>query len=1024
MKKLFGINPVRDLKRIRKFSLLKVSIVVWLMMFAGITNATNDTQSVTQQGKTVTGVVTENGSEGLPGVSVAVKGTTTGTSTDADGNYSLRVGSNSAVLVFSYIGKRPQEVTVGDRSVINVNLEDDNQILDEVVVIGYGTQIKRDLTGSIGSVSMEKMENQSTVGIGNNLQGRLAGVQIIQNDGTPYGGTTFRIRGPGSFGATKDPLIVVDGMITTGGLGNLNPDDVENITVLKDAASAAIYGSRGANGVVIVTTKKGSYESPMKININIQSSIDNVPHKIKTLDAVGYANLVNDYYTAGNMAAPYTQQEISSFGKGTNWVDEITQSGAKKNISLSITGGSQKNTYAFTANVYNGKGVIKNTDFTRGNMKISNDYSLSNNLKMGGLLNINYGVSNNTDWGQAIDRALIYAPTVPAYDANGDYGISSHHGEPVTMLQPLIAVNEWDYNQTFKRMIGNLFLEWEIVKGLKFKTTVHGENVQWDETRFIPSYSYGPKGMVSDHPIAELRVIKDATITYDWENLLTYTKSFDKVHNITAMIGYTFQKSMFERLEGSRTTFLNNDENLRVLDAGTDKIGNVGRKTAWAIQSYLARVNYDYMRKYLLSASLRVDQTSRISKDNRTGIFPGASAGWVISEEGFMEDASTLSYLKLRTSWGVLGNQDIGVYPYQTTLNSSQLYYPFGSGNEGITYTGVGPTAIGNPNLLWEKTSTVGVGLEANFFQDRLTFMADFYKRYTSDILVKVPLLWTVGVEDGNVPNQNAGKLSNTGIELTLGYSNYADKRDFTYDVSVNWSYNKNEVTFIPAPIVRGFDRTAVGHSIEEWYGYVQEGIFQNTQEVANSPTQPNAAPGDIKFKDLNKDGVIDSNDQEFLGHQTAPQQYGGSIVLGYKNFDLSTSFYGQIGALRSIDQVGFAITRGGEQTSAWMFEQRWTGEGTSNYVPRVVAGDPNDNYRRSSFWLRSTDFFRLSNLQLGYNFDKMLKGNIPVKKLRVYLAAQNLFCINSYPGWDPEQGVNGSYPISRSFYFGLNVGF
>jgi TonB-linked SusC/RagA family outer membrane protein len=851
-------------------------------------------------------------------------------------------------------------------------------------------------------------------------------VQISQNDGTPYGGTTFRIRGPGSFGATKDPLIVVDGMITTSGLENLNPNDVENITVLKDAASAAIYGSRGANGVVIITTKKGSYESPMKISINAMMGVDNIPHKIPTLDAVGYANLVNDYYTAANMDAPYTQAEIAAFGKGTNWVDEITQAGFKQNVSLSIVGGSQKNAYAFTANLYNSKGVIKNTDFTRGNMKISNDYSLTNNLKMGGLLSVNYGVSNNSDWGQGIDRALIYAPTVPAYDENGDYGISSHHGEPVTMLQPLIPVNEWDFTQNWKRLIGNLFLEWEVIKGLKFKTTLHAEYRQWDEDRFVPSYSYGPKGMVSDHPIAELRVIKDATITYDWENLLTYTKSFDRVHNITAMVGYTFQKSMYERMEGSRTTFLNNDENLRVLDAGTDKIGNAGRKTAWAIQSYLARVNYDYMRKYLLSASLRVDQTSRISKDNRTGIFPGASAGWVISEEGFMQDqeASALSYLKLRASWGVLGNQDIGIYPYQTTLNSGSLYYPFGSGNEGTTYTGVGPTSMGNPNLLWEKTSSVGVGLEANFFRDRLTFMADFYKRYTSDILVRVPLLATVGVEDNQVPYQNAGKVSNTGIELTLGYSNYADKTEFTYDVSVNWTYNKNEVTYIPAPIVNNFDRTAVGHSIEEWYGSVQEGVFQTEQEIANAPTQPNAAPGDIRFKDVNNDKVIDSGDEKFLGHKTAPHNFGGSILLGYKNFDLSASFYGQMGAYRSIDQVGFAITRGGEQTSAWMFEQRWTGEGTSNYVPRVVAGDPNDNYRRSSFWLRSTDFLRLQNMQLGYNFDKMLKGSSPVKKLRVYVAAQNLFCINSFPGWDPEQGVNGSFPIPRSFYFGLNVGF
>lgn len=971
----------------------------------------------------ISGTVTDTQGIPLIGVNVSEKGTFSGSITDTDGRYAVTVSKGTAVLSFSYIGYATFETAVGNRTVIDVQLAEDTRSLEEVVVIGYGTQSKKDLTGAVGSVSQSKMENTAVVGIGNNLQGKLAGVQITQNDGTPYGGTTIRIRGTGSFGATSDPLIVIDGMITNDGLSNLNPNDVENITVLKDAASAAIYGSRGANGVVIVTTKKGNFESPMRVDVSAYVSVDQLRRQIPTLTGEQYACLVNDYYQAANLPIPFTAQEIRSYGKGTSWLDEITRTGFKQNYSVHITGGTKKNSYAASMNFYKGEGLIKNTDFSRGNVKLSNDMRILPTLKFGVSLNVNYGVANNTDWGQAIDRALIYPSTVRPYDENGRYAISSHAGEPITMLQPLIAVDLWTYDQKWKKFLGNTFLEWEIIKGLKFKTTFYAEYTNWYQDHFVPSYSYGPKGLISDHPIAELYVDSKDNINYEWDNILTYTHTFDADHNLTAMAGYTFQETDASWLWAKRTNFLNNDKNMQVLDAGSSDINNSGSKSAWAIQSYLGRINYDYRRKYLLSASIRVDQTSRIARNNRTGIFPGVSAGWVMTEEDFMKNIPFLSYLKARGSWGMLGNQDIGIYPYQTTLNSTDLYYPFGEGNEGSTLTGVGPTTLGNSKLLWEKTSTYGAGLEAGLFDSRLTFTADFYKRNTTNILVRVPILSTAGVD--NSPYQNAGACTNTGIELSVGYSNAADKQPFTYDVTVNWTYNKNKVTQIPAPIVNNFTRVEVGQAINDWYGYVQEGIFQTPEEIAQSPTQPNAQPGDIKFKNLDGNEVIDSNDQQFLGHSVAPHNFGGSIALAYKNFDLVASFYGQIGGKQSIDAPGFAITRGGEQSSAWMYLQRWTGANTSNYVPRVVAGDPNDNYRRSSFWLRSTDFLRMQNVQLGYNFDKLLRGQAAgvIKKLRLYIASQNLFCIHSFPGFDPEQPVNG-YPIPRSFYLGMNVGF
>ncbi len=978
------------------------------------------TGAVAQSANFVSGTVTDSSGEPLIGVSVTDRATQQGVVTNADGQYQIKIAPD-ATLVFSYVGYYSQEIAVQGREVINVVMSEDSEQLNEVVVIGYGVQRKKDLTGSIGTVNQNKMENNATQGIGQNLQGKLAGVQIVQGDGTPYSGTTIRVRGVGSFGASADPLVVVDGMITNDGLSNLNPNDVESITVLKDAASASIYGSRGANGVVIITTKRGSYETPTKVDFSAYWGVDNVRYKIPQLTAHEYATVVNEYYAHGNLPVPYSQDELNSYGKGTDWIDAITQTGSKQSYSLNISGGSKTNTYAATMNFYVGDGIVKNTDFKRGNVKLFDEMKILPNLKVGVSMNVNYSISKNTDWGQAIARALIYPATVPIYDENGNYATCTHHGEPTTMLQPMIAVDLWGYEQVWKKFLGNTYLDWEIIKGLTFKSTFYAEYTNWDQDRFVPSYTYGPSGMIGDHPDAELGVWNNQGINYEWDNIATYNRTFNRDHNLTVMGGVTFQKAEYKNIYGSRTSFLSNDEHFHVLDAGSENISNSGGKSMWSILSYLGRVNYDYKGKYLLSASLRVDKTSRISKENRTGVFPGASAGWVLSNESFLRDNTWLTFLKLRASWGVLGNQSIGTYPYQTTLNSTGLYYPFGSGNEGTIHQGVGPTSLGNANIMWEKTYTYGVGVESNFLNDRLRFIADFYKRDTKDILVRVPLLSTSGVD--SYPYQNAGKCSNTGVEFTLSYGNMTESSSFLYDVSVNWTYNRNKVTYVPDPIVNAFNRTQEGHSINEWYGYVQDGIFQNEEDIANSPTQPNAAPGDIKFKDLDGDGAITSEDQKFLGYAVAPHIFGASIMLGYNNFDLIATLSGQIGGKQSIDAPGFSALRGGEQMSEWMFGQRWTAEGTSNYVPRVVAGDPNDNNRRSDFWLRSTDYLRCQNIQIGYNFAPMLKKTSAnfIKKLRVYVAAQNLFCINSYPGFDPENFITG-YPIPRSFYAGINI--
>ena len=968
-------------------------------------------------------IIDSSTQETIPGASIIIEGTKTGTMSSDKGEFFLKAQVGQ-IMVISSIGYKTERIqVVYDKKNYDCVLHPDFQMLEESIAIGYGTQNKRDLSGSIGTISQKKMENQATPGIGQNLQGKLAGVTVVQSNGTPYSGVGIRLRGVGSFGASSSPLIVVDGMITNDGLSNLNPDDVEDITVLKDASSAAIYGSRGANGVIIITTKSGRYEQPLKISANAYYAMDSFRKKIELLTAKEYAEVVNDYYRAASLPVPFSDSEVASYGKGTNWLDEISQNGLKQDYSVSITGGTEKNQYAVAMNLYNGKGLIRNTDFTRGNIKLTNEMKLLPALKLGVSLGINYGKSNNTNWGSAIANALIYPPTVPAYDENGDYGVSTHHGEPITMVQPLIYVDLEKYDQTWKKFLGNTYIDWEIIKGLVLRSTIFAEYTHWYQDYFNPSYSYGPAGLVCDHPTASLSVSSNQHLNYEWDNVLTYSKTFNHDHSITAMIGYTFQDATWNNLGASRSTFLNNDKLLQVLSAGTSAINNSGSKAEFAIQSFLARINYDFRHKYLFTASARVDQTSRISKEYRTGVFPGASAAWVLSEENFMKSLPAVSFMKLRLSWGVLGNQEIGNYPYQTTLTNNGLYYPFGSGNEGTIYTGVGPTSYVNNELKWEKTMTYGVGFDANFFNSKLSVITDLYLRNTSDILVRVPILATSGVA-GSSPYQNVGACVNKGVELTLGYTNASDNKEFTYDMSVNWAYNRNEVTSIPNAIVNAFSRTEVGHSINEWYGYVADGIFQNEAEIQNWATQPNAEPGDIKFKDLNGDNVINADDRDFIGKSVAPHTFGANLSASFKGFDFAASLYGQVGAKVSIDAVSFALLRGGEQTSAWMYRQRWTGEGTSNYVPRVTASDPNDNYRRSSFWLRSSDFMRMQNIQIGYDFHRLLKGRPAerISKLRLYAAAQNLFCINSYPGFDPEQGIN-VYPIPRSIYLGLNLG-
>nr|WP_295921982.1 TonB-dependent receptor [uncultured Dyadobacter sp.] len=971
--------------------------------------------------QTVNGRVTDGQGEALPGVSILIKGTQTGTTTDVQGRYSMEVDGPDAILIYSFVGYISQELQVSNQSEINIKLIGDIKALNEVIVIGYGTIKKTDLTGAVGTVTSKQTENQAVPTLSQALQGKMAGLTVRQVNGNPGAGAEIRIRGMGSFGASASPLVVIDGIITNGGLTDLDPNSIESVTVLKDASSAAIYGSRGANGVVLVTTKRGNTGKEV---ISFQSfySFDKVISKIGTVDAATYGSMVNDFYVNQGKEAPYANP--ASLGKGTNWQDEIFRTGGKQNYSLSLSGGTEKNLHAITMSYYKGDGIVINSKYSRANFRVNNDIKPLKGLKLSSSFGFSYGALKQGDPQGAVNASLIYAPNVVPYKEDGSYGIADRAGQPTTMTAPLVYAYERNNRENRLGLLGNLFAEYEILPGLKFKTSVGAEYINLDIKNFVPSYNFG---LGNSNGIATLNRELRSTKNYILDNILTYSKTFGTSHHLDLMAGYTFQDERYEFVRAFRNTFSRNDENLQVLDAATSNDLARGNYTEWALQSYLGRVNYAFKEKYLLSSSIRIDQSSRFAKENRTGVFPSLSAGWVLSNEDFAAGRlGPVSYLKLRAGYGALGNQDVGIYPYQSMIDYG-LSYDFGSSQNVVA--GAAPTALANPNISWEKTTTTGAGLEFNLFQDKLSFIVDYYDRRTSDVLVRVPLPGISGM--ATYPYQNVGSVRNSGMEFTVEYRGNALNQELSYNVGFNLTVNKNKVTKLD----KGLDiiqagggqggvetRTSQGQGINAFYGYVQQGIFQTEDEVKSAPLQPNAAPGDIRFKDLNNDNVIDDRDRTYIGDFLAKQIIGFNAGARYKNFDLTLSLTGDFGRYQNIFASGFAAARAAESTNI-MWADRWTGPGTSNYVPRIIGGDPNNNSRSSDFWVRSQDYVRLQNAQLGYDFSGKAIKKAGLSKLRLYIAAQNLLTFTKYPGFDPETTAT-AYPIPRSVYMGLNLGF
>lgn len=960
----------------------------------------------------------------LPGVTIRISGTSQGTTSDLDGKYKLMVPTLDDILVFSYIGYLTQEIPLAGRSVIDVLLIEDVMNLDEVVVIGYGTQKKREITGAVSTVSNTDIRKIPVVGVDQAIQGQAAGVQVTQNYGSPGAGIQIRIRGIGTIG-DSDPLYVIDGVPTKENPNSLNVSDIESVSILKDASAAAIYGARAANGVVLITTKKG-HSGETQVLFNAMYGVQQISNKLDLLSADEYALIIDESLINDGLSPVWNKPGL---GAGTDWQDAIFRNAAFQKYDFSVSSGNESTTYLLGLGYLGQEGIVKYSDFERYNLRFNLNSQISDKFTIGTNINLSRIKQNliDTEINGVVRSAIFQPPTIPVYNEDGTYGgPGENEGDA---QNPLGMADRSDRSSVNNKLFGNIFAIYEIIPDLKLKSNV-GLNVYSLQTRdFDPTFSEGNANRL-------INSLNHQNLDYfdvNWENSLEYSKNFAK-HKLSALIGNTMQSSRTSSLIGYREGFNNNEGYLQYLDAGSVNDKARGNLTEWSLLSYFGRINYDFADKYLLSVNARYDGSSRFGESNRWGLFPSASAGWRISGEDFFK-ADFVDDLKLRASWGQLGNQDIGLYAFSSSLQ--QIFYPIG--NPQIPQVGYFPASDFNPDVKWETTAQVDFGLDFSAFNYRFYFSVDYYKKNTSDMLLILPQPATSGF--GSTGFENIGEIENKGWEFQAIWKDKAGA--FNYSINANVTSSKNEVLRLGQfndEITTGlfFDlttRTEVGHSIREFYGYVTDGIFQNQAEIDAHALQAGAVPGDVKFKDLNKDMVIDSKDRTFIGNPYPDLFYGLTLGLSYKNFDLAIFFQGQYGN-DIYNATKFWLTNSGyNYNKGFAILDRWTGEGTSDSEPRLTTIDANQNARGSDRYIEDGSYVRLKNLQLGYNLPSQFAGKIGLKGARVFVTGTNLLTLTKYTGYDPEVGVaratlgdrtvgfdEVTYPQNKSFMVGVNI--
>jgi TonB-linked SusC/RagA family outer membrane protein len=1027
--------------------------------------------SVYAQNKKIGGRVTSS-EDGLPlpGVSIKVSGSNNGVQTDADGSYTLNGPSGSKSVVFSFIGYLPQTLTIGNASTYNIKLVSDEKTLNDVVVVGYGSESKRTNTGAISRIKAADIADRPVTGLDQSLQGLVAGVQVTSASGTPGGAVTVRVRGVSTINAGSQPLYVIDGTpIQTGsnsqiGFGNgqtnalndINPNDIESIDVLKDAAAAAIYGSRASNGVVIVTTKRGK-TGRTNIDLDYNTGFQQTTKRIESLTGPQYVQLYQDaaqnryatqiaaagvtlrQYIANNLSRPLLANDPSTYPT-TDWQDQVFRSAPISNYNLSINGGNEKTRFNITSGFFDQDGILKGSSYNRFTTRLNLDHTINDKFKVGTSTSFTRSVSsrinNDNNIYGVLSSAILISPAINTYNADGTYGRDIYS----SVENPIAAYKEPFNETTASRLLSNVYGEYKLLPSLTFKTNFAADYQIYHERRFVPSTLNAGAAPTNGSGIeayySDLNLLN--------ENTLTFNKSFGE-HSLTLLGGQSWQKDNNETLFASGTNFPGND--IKRLSAAAVKTDASSAGSSSTLVSYFGRANYSYKKRYIFSATLRSDGSSRFADGNRYGYFPALSAAWLISEESFMKNLNWVSTLKLRGSWGKTGNNFINDFSSRTLLNSYNT-----AAGQGIAFAGVAglyPSQLGDPKLTWEKTTATDVAVDFGFLNDRITLTADLYYRKTNDLLASLPLPGSTGFTGYTT---NLGSMENKGLELDLQTVN-VKSRDFNWTTGFNISFNKNKILSLAnnnASVAAGFASwTQVGESIGSFRGYKVAGIFQNQGEIdalnaaARTATGSatalyqlaGTAPGDIKFADINGDGVVTSADQTILGSAQPSFTGGFNNTFKYKSIDLSMLWqfsYGNdvLNWTRSFAE-GMNTIYGQFATTL----DRWTPTNTNTTMPRAVIGDPNSNNRASDRFIEDASYARMKNLSLGYSLPADLATKLHVRKLRIFAAAQNLVTITDYKGFDPEVSTFNSTPASagtdfltspqaKTFTFGINVGF
>ncbi|QQS50216.1 MAG: TonB-dependent receptor [Bacteroidota bacterium] len=1004
------------------------------------------------QEKMITGKVSSADlNEPLPGVNVFVIGTSRGVITDINGNYEILV-SEGETLIFSFVGYLEEEKTIGSESLLNVSLVIDILSMDEVYVVGYGTQKKSVITGSIAKIGAEDLDKSTDLRIEQAIQGKAAGVMVMNNSGQPGDNLTIRIRGVGTY-RNADPLYIVDGVPMTGqGMDYLNTSDIESIEVLKDASASAIYGTRGANGVIIITTKKGKKGTSISVTYDGFYGVQNAWKKQDLLNSEQYIEIMNEAQANDGRSTPLfddaTIDLIRTNGWDTDWQKEIYNANAvKTSHSLTFMGGGEDNTYSSSLSYFKQEGIIApgKSNFERFTYRLGTSRTIGN-FEIGSNINLanlkRRGIEGNNMYGLGLNQAINMQSIVPVKYEDGTWGTPSDFGVGLQEITNPVALLEYHNSRSStNKALGNIYGVFEIVKGLKFRTDFGGEIAYVQDNSYAPLYYIDANHVNDSLDYATAAVNK--YVRWNWENNLSYVKEFNE-HSITGIVGITLFKEYNENVwakkqdlifDDPEKAYLNNAQN-----PNAEASGGYGEHT---LGSYFGRINYSYADKYLLEAVLRVDGSSRFGANNRYGYFPAVSAGWVLSQESFFPQTTFFNFAKLRMSWGQNGNEGIPDFAYTTTINTNNIYF---YGSQQTMVNGIQPSRYPNPDLIWETSEQFTIGTDLAFLSNKISLAVDVYNKKTKDWLIEesnanYPLLI------GNVgPVTNTGEVKNSGVEIELGYKQKI-AGDLLINVSFTGSHNQSKILslensngyILGAGGIHG-QSNILRLEVEEPLGYFHlvktDGVFQTQEEINNytdangKRIQPQAKPGDLKFVDADSSGSIDDGDRVNLGTPYPKFIAGLNLTLEWKGIDFSMFWYTSLG-----HQIYNASRRYDLQYANYTTAvlERWNGEGTSDSYPRVTLADPNKTYKTASdFFLEDADFLRLKNLTIGYTLPKSMSSIIKIDRFRIYLTGENLLTFTKYSGMEVEMGGGpldigvdrGVYPQPKTYLVGLQVGF